>query len=327
MLSSISIVIPTYNRAKQVEEVILCLLKSDTNGFSSVQIIVVEDGSPTPCRDVIERIIVSSPFQLKYVWQQNAGPSAARNNGLRHAENPVVLFIDDDILVEPDMLKRHIEGHQLYPGSVVYGYSPYVKLEKETNAYRFLKQLIDVKAEDRKDHFMLMNSIASGNISVEKQLFQDGEMYQSDLRTPAAEEFELMARLLKQGVKVYFNPMIIGWHLQPATIEDKCKQELKYGNGIAEVAMKIPSSLEYGNLRKIFYTNSAWDENGQKAKGLKKSIRRFFSKESRRNGLLKFVKFLEKVLPFDFILFPFYRFVVGNFLFAGVQEGIQKFKK
>lgn len=323
----ISIVIPTYNRPDQVVSVVENLFKSQVDGISVAQIIVVEDGSPSPCRDLIEKITVPAPFQLKYVWQENAGPSVARNTGLKNAAHDVVLFIDDDILVEPDMLKRHIEGHQLYPGSVVYGYSPYVKMEKETNAYRFLKQLIEVKAEDRKDHFMLMNSIASGNISVEKQLFADGEMYQSDLRTPAAEEFELMARLLKQGVKVYFNPMIIGWHLQPATIEDKCKQELKYGNGIAEVAMKIPASLEYGNLRKIFYTNSAWDEQGQKAKGLKKSIRRFFSKERRRNGLLKFVKFTEKVLPFDFVLFPLYRFVVGNFLFAGVQEGIQKFKK
>lgn len=326
-MNKISVVIPTYNRPKQLADVLDWLFKSDVSGIGDVQIVIVDDGSATSYEHVLAEREIKSPFRPQLIKQQNAGPSAARNNGLRHAENPVVLFIDDDILVEPDMLKRHIEGHQLYPGAVVYGYSPYVKMEKETNAYRFLKQLIDVNAEDRKDHFMLMNSIASGNISVEKHLFQDGEMYQSDLRTPAAEEFELMARLLKQGVKVYFNPMIIGWHLQPATIEDKCKQELKYGNGIAEVAMKIPASLEYGNLRKIFYTNSAWDENGQKAKGLKKSIRRFFSKESRRNGLLKFVKFLEKVLPFDFILFPFYRFVVGNFLFAGVQEGIMKFKK
>ena len=326
-MNKITVVIPTYNRPNQLAGVLDWLLKSDVSGIGDVQIVIVDDGSASSYEHVLAEREIKSPFRPQLIRQQNAGPSAARNNGLRHAENPVVLFIDDDILVEPDMLKRHIEGHQLYPGSVVYGYSPYVKMEKETNAYRFLKQLIDVKPEDRKDHFMLMNSIASGNISVEKQLFADGEMYQSDLRTPAAEEFELMARLLKQGVKVYFNPMIIGWHLQPATIEDKCKQELKYGNGIAEVAMKIPASLEYGNLRKIFYTNSAWDEQGQKAKGLKKSIRRFFSKERRRNGLLKFVKFTEKVLPFDFVLFPLYRFVVGNFLFAGVQEGIQKFKK
>ena len=305
--------------------VIEWLLQSDVSHLVDVQIVIVDDGSSESYENVMEGHEIMAPFRLKLVRQANAGPSVARNNGLKLAENPVVLFIDDDILVEPDLIGKHMKGHQQYPGAVIYGYSPYVKPDKETNAYRFLKKLIDVQENERKDQFILMNSIASGNISVEKKLFQDGEMYQSDLRTPAAEEFELMARLLKKGVKVYFNPMIIGWHLQPATIEDKCKQELKYGNGIAEVAMKIPASLEYGNLSKIFYTNCASDARGKPAKGFRKRIRKFFSVEKRRNKLLRLVKLLERVLPFDFFLFPIYRFVVGNFLFAGVQEGIGKF--
>lgn len=322
MLSSISIVIPTYNRAKQVEEVILCLLKSDTTGFSSVQIIVVEDGSLSPCRDVIERIVVKAPFQLKYVWQENAGPSVARNTGFKNATHDVVLFIDDDILVFPDMISKHLKGHQQFPDSVIYGYCPYVVPEKETPAYRFLTKLTDPgSASD----YIPTSAIASGNISVEKKMFPDGEFYKSSLRTPAAEEFELMARLRDQKIKIYFNPSIRGWHLQPATIEDKCKQEYKYGMGVAEVGVKVPYALSHENLKKLYYENCPVQSGDRFSLKLKKGVKSLLAKAWIRSALLSFVKGMERIIPIYGILIPFYRLLAGLNVFAGVREGLKKF--
>src|SRR5688572_25667065 len=115
MGSRISIVVPTYNRPAQLKRVLETMLQSEVDGFEEVEIIVVDDGSPEPVKGVVESIPVSPPFTLRSVQQENAGPAEARNNGFREAVNDIVLFVDDDILVFPDLMKAHNRGHQLYP--------------------------------------------------------------------------------------------------------------------------------------------------------------------------------------------------------------------
>ncbi|MBL0272558.1 MAG: glycosyltransferase family 2 protein [Chitinophagaceae bacterium] len=325
-MPNLSIVIPTYNRGEQLGEVIEHILKSDVNGLAFVEILIVDDGSQIPPHKFISQNIIKSPFSLRIINQYNAGPAAARNNGFRNAKHSIVLFMDDDILAFPDMIQKHIEGHREYPGSVIYGYCPYAIPKKETPAYQFLKQLAYENEKDGKNNgFIPTTSIASGNISVEKNIFPDGEFYKSFLRTPAAEEFELMARLTQLNVKIYFNSSIRGWHLQPVTIQDKCKQEYKYGIGVAEVAIKVTYSLDHVNLQCLYYNNRKIMRTDTWRLKLKKCVKSILSKKLNRQLLLGMVKGMESVLPFNRILFPFYRLLAGVFVFAGVREGIKKF--
>ncbi|OSZ80898.1 hypothetical protein CAP36_06565 [Chitinophagaceae bacterium IBVUCB2] len=324
-MDSISIVIPTYNRPDQLSNVIDELLKSDISLLSQAEIIIVDDGSKLSAEKLLLDKNVVDPFSLKYIRQENSGPAAARNNGFRHASHNIVLFIDDDILAFPDMVKKHIEGHTLYPDSIIYGYCPYEVPATTTPAYRFLEKLASVN--DDNNGFVKTTAIASGNISVEKTMFPDGEFYKSSLRTPVAEEFELMARLSEQKRNIYFNSSIRGWHLQPATINDKCKQEYKYGIGIAEVSIKVPYSVEHPSLQQLYYQNRRID----KADSLKTRTKKFFksiiAQKWSRNFLLKMTTTFEKILPFDGLLFPLYRLLAGVFVFAGIRDGLKKFEK
>ena len=113
----ITVVIPTYNRAEQLSDVIDYLLKSESSGFDDIQIIVVDDGSATSSRSVVEEKKTIRPFRLKYIYQNNAGPAEARNNGLRNASNELVVFVDDDVLLFPDALRKHVEAHSEFPRS------------------------------------------------------------------------------------------------------------------------------------------------------------------------------------------------------------------
>jgi glycosyltransferase involved in cell wall biosynthesis len=319
---------PTYNRGENLKNIINAILQCDVSQFSEVEIVVVDDGSVLPAENFLKTMDVKKPFTLKSLRQSNAGPAFARNNGFQQAIHDVVLFMDDDILAFPEMLIKHAAGHQKYPGCVIYGYCPYPVPEKQTPAYRFLEKLSHAdESEIEKKNFIATKSIASGNISVEKKMFPDGNFYQSSLRTPAAEEFELMARLATRSIPIYFNPSIKGWHLQPTTIEDKCKQEFKYGIGAAEVALKIPDSLDHPNLKSIYYENCGIKRTDSFKLKSKKSVKGIIARKWPRNFLLKFVKVVEKILPFDSLLFPFYRMLAGVFVFAGVREGLKKFKQ
>ncbi len=86
---SISIIIPTYNRATLVVRAVQSVLAQTVDGD---EVIVVDDGSTDNTREVL------APFQnrIRYIWTKNAGCGAARNRGIREARNPLVAFHDSD---------------------------------------------------------------------------------------------------------------------------------------------------------------------------------------------------------------------------------------
>jgi hypothetical protein len=327
----ISIVIPTYNRPDQLSRVLDHLLASDVKHPSDVEVIVVDDGSSTPCREVLDSKVAVAPFRLRYLYQKNLGPAEARNHGFREATNDLILFIDDDILVSPDLLERHVQAHLDRPGSVIYGRSPYFEPDVETSAYRYLKGLADeyhrvgsggVEAAD--PEYVPIEVVASGNISVEKHQFEGG-VYGSGLSIPVSEEFALALKLRNKQTPIYFAPRIVGWHLQPATIQDSCIQNYKYGLGIAEVVAKMPEILELEQVNHVYRHNSPRLDGSTLTTKLKKKIRSVLAPKVVRDRLLGLINFLEKNGVRDAFLFPLYRLVVGTYFFAGIRDGEKRF--
>lgn len=318
----ISIVIPTYNRSEQLSKVIDFILQSEIDDASEVEIIVVDDGSPQSVQPVIDSKNPSAPFSIKLIRQENAGPAKARNTGFFAARNRIVLFIDDDILVTPTLIKEHLNAHRKLDRSVVFGKCPFEIPSEKTPAYRFLTSLESV---EETEEFTKIDVVASGNISVEKEMFGGQGVYKDNLKTPAAEEFELEHRLVSSDIPIYIVNNAIGWHLQPATIQDKAKQEYKYGIGVAEVWLKISDVIKNEHIVQFIKVNGFINENDGAAQIAKKSFKRLISYKLFRTFFLKTTNLLEVILPFDALLFPLYRFLCGIYLFAGVRDGIKKF--
>jgi glycosyltransferase involved in cell wall biosynthesis len=87
-----SIVIPAYNRAELLKETIASV-RAQT--FNDWEIIVVDDGSTDHTQQVITSQSVEDS-RIRYVYQQNAERSAARNNGMRNAKGTYICFLDSD---------------------------------------------------------------------------------------------------------------------------------------------------------------------------------------------------------------------------------------
>lgn len=103
-----SIVIPTYNRSTSVLDT---LQSCFTQQFSDFEIVVVDDGSTDDTREVLAAI--DDP-RLKVVHQENAGPAAARNHGMREASGQFIAFLDSDDRWYPEFLtsaNAEIEQH------------------------------------------------------------------------------------------------------------------------------------------------------------------------------------------------------------------------
>ena len=110
-----SVIMPVYCVEQYLEESVESVL-SQTIGFrQNIQLILVNDGSPDRSGEICERYQKLYPDNVVYVRQDNAGVSAARNNGLAHAAGTYVNFLDSDDKWEKDAFKkvwRFFEKHK-----------------------------------------------------------------------------------------------------------------------------------------------------------------------------------------------------------------------
>jgi len=106
----VSIVIPAYNAAAYIPEALRSVFAQT---FTDFEVIVVNDGSPdTPALEV-----ALEPFRerIRYLQQENGGPSAARNFGIREARGEFVAFIDSDDAWTPEYLSEQMKVFNTEP--------------------------------------------------------------------------------------------------------------------------------------------------------------------------------------------------------------------
>src|SRR5689334_4764378 len=99
MPRSVSVVIPTYNYGRFIDEAIRSALAQTQ---PPMEIIVVDDGSTDDTKDVV----ATFGDKVKYVRQENAGVCAARNRGVAESSGDLIALLDADDVLEPTNLEK-----------------------------------------------------------------------------------------------------------------------------------------------------------------------------------------------------------------------------
>ena len=97
-----SIIVPVYNGEEYLSQTLECLLSQSEN---DTEIIVVNDGSTDSTQSIIDKF-AKKEERIKAVLQENAGVSAARNNGIERACGEYIIFIDSDDLLGDGALEK-----------------------------------------------------------------------------------------------------------------------------------------------------------------------------------------------------------------------------
>ena len=100
----LSIIVPIYNVERYIER---CLESILTQSFSNFELILVDDGSPDRCGEIIDEY-VKRDSRVIAIHQNNRGVSAARNAGLRRAKGKYIGFVDPDDWVDHSMYEALI---------------------------------------------------------------------------------------------------------------------------------------------------------------------------------------------------------------------------
>jgi len=223
----LSVVIPTYNRAQALAQALKHLKPQVEDMHGAAEVVVVDDGSVDNTGKLMQSLLQSWDIPLRYEYQPNRGPAAARNQGLRKAQGRWVLFMGDDIYARPGLLKRHLREHErLYPqptvavlGRVVWDtsldLSPFMRWWGSRRLSYPRRQ---------QPGFVEVWRFYTCNVSVHREFILSHGGFDPAFRSAALEDTELAWRLSSQGFRVYYDPQALAYHHHPTDLRGACRQ-------------------------------------------------------------------------------------------------------
>lgn len=161
----VSAILPVYNGGTFIFESINSILEQD---YSPLEIVVIDDGST----DNTAEVVSTFGRDIKYKYQDNQGPAAARNAGLELSQGKLIAFLDVDDLWPPRKLHNQVQTLNTHPHlQIVMG---------KTLLFGDLDRLRN-KKEFQKENFVVINSFL-GCCVVHKAVFDIVGVFDEDLR-------------------------------------------------------------------------------------------------------------------------------------------------
>jgi glycosyltransferase involved in cell wall biosynthesis len=233
MERQISIIVPTFNSAKVLGT---CLesLTNQTVTRERYEVIVVDDGSTDGTKDIVAK------YPVTYIYQQNSGPAAARNNGVRQAEGAIILFTDADC--EPqhnwieEMLKP-LDDNQVVGVKGIY----------KTRQEELIARLVQIEYEhkyERMKKFRYIDFIDTYSAGYRKDIFMKYGGFDERYPRASVEDQEFSFRLSRDGHKMVFNPEAVVYHRHSARLMEYLRKKYKIAFWKAFLLRRHPGKVK-----------------------------------------------------------------------------------
>lgn len=251
---SVSVVIPTRDRPASVAATVGSIIGSRYPS-ERYEVIVVDNGSGTDARARLPEAALNGSVPVRLVREEAPGPANARNRGLAHAEGEIVVFADDDVVVDPDWLARLV--HAFDRSEQVGAASGLVvpsQLETPAQvwfeayfgrALGFEPRLFDIAhpPPDEPLFPFTVGALGTGaNMAFRRRVLRRLGGLDPALGpgTPArsAEDIEVLLRVLLAGYRVAYEPAAIVHHAQQPEYEQLRRRMFGYGVGLTAALTK-----------------------------------------------------------------------------------------
>lgn len=100
-MSRISIIVPVYNTEEYLPRCVESILGQS---YEDWELLLVDDGSKDSSGGICDRYAAKDP-RIRVIHNQNQGPAASRESGIRHTESELVMFVDSDDWLDEQMLQ------------------------------------------------------------------------------------------------------------------------------------------------------------------------------------------------------------------------------
>lgn len=231
-----SVIIPTYNRAKELGRALESLTAQACKDF---EVIVCDDGSMDDSQKVAETF--RDRLVLKYLWEKNwGGPARPRNNGLKLASGDWVCFLDADDWWYPEKLAVTAgltsESDVIYHDLDIWP-RKHLLARKKTRARRFRRPVFQ-------DMLLHDAGIPNSSVAIRKSILDAVEGFTEDKALVAVEDLDLWLKIARMTERFTYIPRSLGAYWTG-------------GSNISEVSEKQASRLMALYERHVPYLDDA----------------------------------------------------------------------
>ena len=239
-----SVIIPSYNRAAKLDVLLCALAAQDTD--QPFEVIVVLDGATDASRSLLETWDQIGAFSsFRWIEQARQGQATARNTGSFLAQAPVLLFLDDDVIPDIDLVKLHLRHHASGERIAVVG-----DCEMTRTATMPFSELVTWTWWEDTNHRRAAfgqppsyRDFCTGNVSLRRDDFALVGGFDGDFTGYGREDYELGYRLMQSGVRLVADRNAHARHLTFPSVRDKCGIARKEAQGDVLMARKHPELI------------------------------------------------------------------------------------
>lgn len=222
-----SIVIPTYRRRDSLSR---CLQAIEALRFprDRFEVLVVDDGSPSPPADLVDSL--GGSLQARLVTTPHAGPATARNLGAKLARGRYLVFTDDDCMPSEDWLAAIDRWTSSTAGACAIGGHTVNVLTD--NVYAAASQgIIEYLYEYFGDHSATRRFFTSNNLVVPREDFLSLGGFNETFALAAAEDRDFCERWLGTGKQLQYASDVVVSHAHVLDLVRFNRQHFNYGRG------------------------------------------------------------------------------------------------
>lgn len=238
-----SIIIPSYNPTLKLPQTLEKLVPQSS--FINELIILIDNDNYTEfTQSLVEKYLPS--FKIKIYSQPNSGRAISRNKGAELSSGDILIFLDDDMLAEKNLIEKHIQYH-LKSSDVIVSGNGYRNPEDATNSFR--KFLIKMEQEWKKDNTVVEEvtlqkfNFTACNMSLSKNLFD--QLGGFDTRFSDGEDFDFAVRAINIGIRIMYDKTLLAWHNDWPEIGTYIKRQNEYISAKNEIIKVHPDYLKY----------------------------------------------------------------------------------
>ena len=247
----VSVVIPAYNQKRTLQAAIESL-RNQSYPKDKYEVIVVDDGSSDGTQQWVRAYQQDCSCSLRYFYQENKGPAAARNLGIRNALGDIIAFIDSDCIASYSWIEKLVNG---YDDDRVAGIGGTIKarptFSKISRYCAYVKMNEQPPIDDTGITYLI-----TGNASFRKKCLDLVRGFDERYNSAGGEDPDLCYRLKEQGYIFKYNRGAIVYNHHKERLGEFLKTYFNYGKGDSFLVMRRLSNwdlISVSGIRWFFY--------------------------------------------------------------------------
>lgn len=277
---NISVLLPTYNRRASLERLLKSLTACEKLSLAELEVLVIDNGSTDGTPAFLEGWLNTKPaLTARWFTEKRKGKAHALNLGLSEARGQIILILDDDVVVTPDCLARHLEAYastsfDAIQGKILPGRDP-------RGASAELSRLgeYNIPYIDYGDSMHEIRGLTGTNMSFKREVFEKVGFFDTRLGPGAAgfsEDTEYSIRIRKAGFNIGYTPHALVYHeLNPNRYGRAYNRMVEYRKGLSRsiyrhdsIAFRVmpnllANCLRYGLYRLLGRSQKAYKTEGR----------------------------------------------------------------